>query len=39
MEKIADKEDQKGFFIMFNFVDWFDSKIQNCSIANLKRLY
>jgi hypothetical protein len=35
MQQIAMQEEQKGFFILFNFVDWFDSKLQNCAIADL----
>jgi len=35
MQQIAAQEEQKGFFILFNFVDWFDSKLQNCAIADL----
>ncbi len=37
MEKVAVQEGQKGFFILFNFVDWFDSKLQHCTIAALNR--
>lgn len=39
MEVVAAQEGQKGFFILFNFVDWFDSKLQNCSIADLNRKF
>ncbi|BDS14927.1 hypothetical protein [Aureispira anguillae] len=37
MEKVAKQEGQKGFFILFNFVDWFDSKLKKCAIANLSQ--
>lgn len=39
MEQIAGQEEQKGFFILFNFVDWFDSKLEACPIAYLNRFY
>lgn len=37
MEVLAQQEGQKGFFILFNFVDWFDSKLQERTIADLNR--
>jgi hypothetical protein len=39
MQTVARQEGQKGFFILFNFVDWFDSKLQNCTIADLNRKF
>lgn len=39
MEAVAQQEGQKGFFILFNFVDWFDSKLQKTTIANLNRKF
>jgi hypothetical protein len=39
MEVVAQQEGQKGFFILFNFVDWFDSKLQKSTIANLNRRF
>ena len=35
MQVVSQKKEQKGFFILFNFVDWFDAEIQNCSIVDL----
>jgi hypothetical protein len=37
MQIVAQQEGQKGFFILFNFVDWFDSKLQERTIADLNR--
>lgn len=39
MEIVAQQEGQKGFFILFNFVDWFDSKLQKRTIAKLNRRF
>lgn len=39
MEVLAQQEGQKGFFILFNFVDWFDSKLKKSTIANLNRRF
>lgn len=39
MEAVAEQEGQKGFFILFNFVDWFDSQLQKSTIANLNRRF
>jgi hypothetical protein len=39
MEVVAQQEGQKGFFILFNFVDWFDSKLEKNTIANLNRRF
>lgn len=33
--EISEKEEQKGFFVLFNFVDWFEASINNCTIDNL----
>ena len=35
MEQIAQQEAQKGFFILFNFIDWFEAEIKACYIADL----
>ena len=35
MQQIAKQEAQKGFFILFNFVDWFEAEIKACYIADL----
>lgn len=39
MEVLAQQEGQKGFFILFNFVDWFDSKWEGVAIADLNRQF
>ena len=39
MQILAQQEGQKGFFILFNFVDWFDSKLQARTIADLNRRF
>lgn len=39
LEQIAVQEGQKGFFILFNFVDWFDSQLKGCTIAELKQVF
>ena len=33
--EISEKEEQKGFFVLFNFVDWFEASIKHCTIDNL----
>lgn len=35
MKAIAQQEGQQGFFILFNFVDWFEASLKDCYIADL----
>lgn len=37
LKAISDLPERKGFFVLFNFLDWFDSKLQGISIADLLR--
>ncbi|MCP4443081.1 MAG: hypothetical protein GY810_29595 [Aureispira sp.] len=37
LQAISQKPERRGFFVLFNFLDWFDSKLQGISIADLLR--
>lgn len=37
LQAISTLPERRGFFVLFNFLDWFDSKLQGVSIADLLR--